>query len=123
MYFMTVSLVGQFGCGNPVVARVDVIGGRGGFASGVGGAQRDDGGEQEGRAGQQGALESSGERGAPRGVRCKFATEKPRSRLIDGRATFMVDESATSRNCTAHSSRVSLPRPVARNEAGSVVTG
>src|SRR6266851_4232702 len=45
-------LVGQFRCGDPVVAGGDVIGVGCRFAAGVGGAQRDDGGgEQEDRAG------------------------------------------------------------------------
>jgi hypothetical protein len=78
---MDAALVGQFGCGNPVVAGGEVIGVGCRLAAGVGGAQRDDSGrEQEERAGQQ---------------------------------------SATSRNWTGHnSSSVSLPRRVARNDAG-----
>src|SRR6266545_409568 len=49
-------LVGQLRCGDPVVAGGEVIGVRCWLAAGIGGAQRDDGGgEQEDRAGQQGA--------------------------------------------------------------------
>src|SRR6266516_5949041 len=63
-------LVGQFRRGNPVVAHMDVIGGRGRLAAGVGGAQPDDGGgKQEERAGQQGALETTGKRFVRPGVR------------------------------------------------------
>src|SRR6266704_3523064 len=113
------------------------------LAAGVAGARRDHGGgEQEGRAGQQCALEACGECGVAGGVRgekragarggdggedrqpdsthFRACTEKPRSRRTDGKATFMTEESATSRNCTAHSS--SLPRRVPRNKAGGAVT-
>src|SRR6266851_5871954 len=63
------ALVGQFRCGNPVVAGGEVTGVRCRFAACVGGAQRDDGGgEQEDRAGQQGALVAAGERGGRRGA-------------------------------------------------------
>src|SRR5581483_5354231 len=59
--------VGRFGCGD-LLAGCDG-GADGGLAAAVGGAQRDDGsGEQEYRAGQQGAVESRGERGSAGGV-------------------------------------------------------
>jgi hypothetical protein len=57
------ALVGELRRGNPVVVGGHVIGVRGRLAAGVGGAQPDDGGDkQKERTGQQGSLETAGER-------------------------------------------------------------
>jgi hypothetical protein len=62
--------VGRFGRENLLAGGMGVGGVDAGLAAAVGGAQCDDGGgEQEGRAGQQGALETCGERGIPWSVR------------------------------------------------------
>src|SRR5207247_4085086 len=62
--------VGQVRCGNLLAGRMGADGVDDGLAVAVGGAKRDEGGgEQEDRAGQQGATEACGERRGRRGVR------------------------------------------------------
>ena len=108
-------LAGPLRCGHRTVAGGEVIGLCRRLAVGVAGAQCDPSGrEQEDRAGQLGRVEARGERlgaGAREASRAlvrevamaeKIASpalyRNPRSRWIDGRATFMIEESAMPMN-------------------------